>query len=83
MKNQRKIPKCIFPGPTAQARCELPLLTQGNPAWPSHSKGMATTTRAGEGKPQEETRKSSNSKDGAKLGTAPAPEISWFDLVTH
>ena len=83
MKNQRKIPKRFFPAPTAEARCELPLLTQGNPAWLSHSKGTVTTTRAGGEKPQEETRKSSNGKDGAKLGTALAPEISWFALVAH
>lgn len=47
-----------------------------------HHKKMLTTSGAGEEKSQEEAKKSSDSKPGARCGSAPAPEISWFDIQT-
>lgn len=53
------------------------------PPLPGHQRHkMLTTNGAGEEKSQEEAKKSSDSKAGARCGSSPAPEISWFDIRT-
>lgn len=68
--------KHIFPGSPSTGKMQL------SPAQTTLQQGDSDPHCSRRRKRQEETRKSSNSKDGARLGVSPIPEFSWFDCVT-